>query len=69
LWVVVVPGVDLEELELLPPHPATARVDIDTAAIVSMAASGVLLMGRAPIVAGGLGRPPYQAFHRPIEPA
>ncbi len=33
---------------------------------VSMAVSGVLLIGRAPIVARGLGRSPYQAFAAPI---
>jgi EmrB/QacA subfamily drug resistance transporter len=56
----------VEEEELLLPHPATAVVLARTARAVSMAVSGVLLMGRAPIVARGLGRPPYQAFAAPI---
>jgi hypothetical protein len=69
--VVVVVGVVLdvgvaldfvEEDELLEPHPATATVLASTAKAVSMAVSGVLLMGRAPIVAAGLGRAAYQAF-------
>ena len=58
-------GVELvedEEDELLLPHPATATVLASTARAVSMAVSGVLLMGRAPIVARGLGGPPYQAL-------
>jgi hypothetical protein len=38
----------------LPPHPATTKVLASTATSVRMAVSGVLLMGRAPIVAGGL---------------
>jgi hypothetical protein len=61
--VVLLVGVVLfavEEEELLLPHPATASVLASTATAVSMAVSGVLLMGRAPIVAAGLGRPPYQ---------
>jgi EmrB/QacA subfamily drug resistance transporter len=67
--VVVVPvgvlllvGVELvEEDEELLPHPATAKVLASTARAVRMAVSGVLLMGRAPIVARRLGGPPYQA--------
>jgi hypothetical protein len=58
-------GVELvfvDEDELLEPHPATATVLARTARAVSMAVSGVLLMGRAPIVAAGLGRAAYQAF-------
>jgi hypothetical protein len=51
-WVVVVLDFDDEELLLLPPHPATATVGARTARIVSMAVSGLFLMGRAPIVAG-----------------
>jgi len=51
-----------EEDELLLPHPATAIVLASTARAVRMAVSGVLLMGRAPIVARGLGGPPYQAL-------
>ena len=43
------------ELLALPPHPATATVAARTASSVSMAVSGVRLMGRAPIVARGLG--------------
>jgi EmrB/QacA subfamily drug resistance transporter len=69
LWVVVVLLVVVcfeLELVLLPPHPATAKVLARTAASVSMAVSGVLLMGRAPIVARGLGSPPYQPFAAPI---
>ena len=45
----------------LPPHPATATLLAKTARSVSMAASGVLFVGRAPGVIRGLGRPPYQA--------
>ncbi len=52
--------------EDLPPHPVTAKVAARVATSVSMAVSGVLLMGRAPIVARWLGRPPYQAFSPPI---
>ncbi len=64
LVVVVAPVVDLEEEELppLPPQPATATVLASTATSVSMAVSGAVLMGRAPIVARGLGGSPYQAF-------
>jgi EmrB/QacA subfamily drug resistance transporter len=68
--VVVVVGllvVDLVlEFPLLPPHPATAKLLARTAAAASMAASGVLLIGRAPVVIGvrRCGRPPYQAFPR-----
>jgi hypothetical protein len=63
--VVLVVGVGLdlvEDDELLEPHPATAMVLASTATAVSMAVSGVLLIGRAPIVARGLGRAAYQAF-------
>jgi EmrB/QacA subfamily drug resistance transporter len=56
----------LVEDELLEPHPATATVLASTARAVSMAVSGVLLMGWAPIVARGLGRAAYQASARPI---
>jgi EmrB/QacA subfamily drug resistance transporter len=56
----------VDEEELLLPHPATAIVLARTARAVSMAVSGVLLMGRAPIVAAGLGRPPYQSLALPI---
>jgi EmrB/QacA subfamily drug resistance transporter len=66
LLVGVVLVVDFDEEDELP-HPATATVLARTAAAVSMAVSGVLLMGRAPIVARGLGRPHYQAFARKIE--
>jgi hypothetical protein len=55
-----------EEEELLLPHPATAIVLARTTRAVSMAVSGVLRMGRAPIVARGLGRAAYQAFPPPI---
>jgi hypothetical protein len=63
--VLLVVGVE-EELPDLPPHPATTTVVARTAKIVSMAASGVLLMWRAPIVARGLGSAAYQAFSPPI---
>ena len=63
--VVLVVGValeeDVEDDELLP-HPATAIVLASTASAVRMAVSGVLLMGRAPIVARRLGGSPYQAL-------
>jgi EmrB/QacA subfamily drug resistance transporter len=55
-----------DEEELLLPHPATATVLASTASAVRMAVSGVLLMGRAPIVARGLGGSPYQAVATPI---
>jgi hypothetical protein len=58
--------VEDEEDELLEPHPATATVLASTARAVRMAVSGVLLMGRAPIVARGLGGPPYQALATPL---
>ncbi|HEX8714847.1 MAG TPA: MFS transporter, partial [Solirubrobacteraceae bacterium] len=61
--VVLVVAVDEE---LLLPHPATAIVLARTARAVSMAVSGVLLIGRAPIVARGLGSPPYQGLASPI---
>ena len=61
--VLVVDG--LEELVALPPQLATIRVAARAATSVSMAVSGVLLIGRAPVVIDvrGFGRPPYQAFH------
>lgn len=63
--VVLLVGVELvvaeDEEELLLPHPATAIVLASTARAVTMAVSGVLLMGRTPIVARGLGGSPYQA--------
>jgi EmrB/QacA subfamily drug resistance transporter len=49
-------------LPVLPPHPATVPVAARAAASVSIAVSGVLFMGRAPIVARGLGGSPYQPF-------
>jgi hypothetical protein len=53
--------VDVDEEELLPPHPATTTVLASTATSVSMAVSGVLLTGRAPVVVPpGLGGSPYQ---------
>jgi EmrB/QacA subfamily drug resistance transporter len=69
--VVVVVGVLLvvglaEELPALPPHPATAKVAARATTSVSMAVSGVLFMGRAPIFAAGLGGPPYQGPEAPI---
>ena len=78
LWVLVVlvgvvllVGVELVlelvvEDEELEPHTATAIVLARTAAVVSMAVSDVLLMGRAPIVARGFGRSPYQALTPPF---
>jgi hypothetical protein len=62
--VLVVAGLEEEELPPLPPHPATTTVAASVATSVSMAVSGVLLMGRAPIVivVRGFGRSPYQAF-------
>jgi hypothetical protein len=53
-----------DELASLPPHPVSATVAASVATSVSMAVSGVLLMGRAPIVivVRGFGRSPYQAF-------
>lgn len=45
---------DVEEEELLLPHAAIETVLARTAVSVSMAVSGVLLMGRAPFVTGGL---------------
>jgi hypothetical protein len=71
LWVVVVVvgvvvGAALvvaveEEPPDLPPHPAAAKVLARTTTSVRMAVCGVLLMGRVPIVASGLGIPPYQS--------
>jgi hypothetical protein len=62
--VVVVVGlvvvVVVDEPPFLPPHPATATVLARTATSVRMAVSGVLLMGRAPVIARGLGGSPYQ---------
>jgi EmrB/QacA subfamily drug resistance transporter len=54
------------ELVLLPPHPATATPLVRSARLVSMAVSEDFLIGRAPIVAEGLGRSPYQASAGPI---
>ncbi len=54
------------ELVPLPPHPATATPLARSARLVSMAVSEDFLIGRAPIVAEGLGRSPYQAFADPI---
>jgi hypothetical protein len=58
--------VDEDEDEPLLPHPPTAIVLARTASAVSMAVSGVLLMGRAPIVARVLDGAAYQAFPPPI---
>jgi len=69
LVVVVAPGVVVEVvagLEVwveepdLPPQADSATLLASTAASVSMAVSGVLFMGRAPFLARGLGRSPYQ---------
>jgi EmrB/QacA subfamily drug resistance transporter len=59
-------AVEDEELSLLPPQPATTAVLASTATSVSIAVSGVLLMGRAPFVARWLERSPYQGLLRPI---
>jgi EmrB/QacA subfamily drug resistance transporter len=70
--VVVVPGVlfvagfAVEVLAVLPPQPATATAAASAAASVSIAVSGVLFMGRAPVVARGSGGSPYQPFAAPI---
>jgi hypothetical protein len=65
--VLLVVGVALvvDEDELLP-HPATAMVLARTATVVSMAVSEVLLMGRAPDLARGFERSPYQSFALPF---
>ncbi|HEY2282752.1 MAG TPA: MFS transporter [Solirubrobacteraceae bacterium] len=63
--VLLVAGVAVE-LPDLPPQPATAKVLARTAASVRIAVSGVLLMGRAPVVVCGLGRSPYQPPAAPI---
>jgi hypothetical protein len=71
LWVVVVVVVVgvvvgllvvvvVDELPLLPPHPATATVVARTASVVSMAVSDVLFTGLAPVVPRRLERSPYQ---------
>ncbi len=71
LWAVVV-GVllvaglaDEEELVALLPQPAIATVAARAAARASIALSGVLFMGRAPILARGLGGSPYQPLAVP----
>ncbi|HLB21742.1 MAG TPA: MFS transporter, partial [Solirubrobacteraceae bacterium] len=67
--VLLLVGVELveeEDDELLLPHPAIATVLASTATAVSMAVSGVLLMGWPPIVARGLGGAAYQAFSQQI---
>ncbi len=53
-----------EEL-LFPPQAAITKVIESAARSVSMAVSGNLRIGRAPIVARGIGGPPYQA---PVAP-
>jgi hypothetical protein len=61
-------GVDVDfDEEELPPHAATATVHARRASSVSMAVSGVLLMGRAPVVDPRLGGPPYQAPAKPAD--
>jgi EmrB/QacA subfamily drug resistance transporter len=71
--VVLEPGVAFDvdvafdEEELLP-HAATAMVHARRASSVSMAVSGVLLMGRAPVVDPRLGGPPYQAPATLVDP-
>jgi hypothetical protein len=49
--VVLVAGLEDELDDELPPQPAIRTVLARTAKIVSIAVSGVLLMGRAPVVA------------------
>jgi hypothetical protein len=49
----------VDDEELLLPHPATARVLARMATVVSMAVSDVLLMGRAPDLARGVGHSAY----------
>jgi EmrB/QacA subfamily drug resistance transporter len=56
----------VEELPPLPPHPVTATVLARVASSVSMAVSDVRFIGRAPILARGLGRSPYQSFAPPL---
>jgi hypothetical protein len=65
--VVVDVDVVFDEEELLP-HAATATVHARRASSVSMAVSGVLLMGRAPGIDPRLGGPPYQAPAKPADP-
>ncbi len=55
-----------EEFPDLPPHPLVATVLVRAIASVRIAVSGVLFMGRAPIVVCGLGRSPYQSPATPI---
>jgi hypothetical protein len=66
--VLLVVGVALvvDEDELLLPHPDTAAVLARTATVVSMAVSEVLLMGRAPDLARGFERSPYQSLAMPF---
>jgi hypothetical protein len=64
--VLLVVGVAEEVAPPLPPQPATARVAAMAATSVSIAVSGVFFMGRAPVVARGLGDSPYQRFATPI---
>jgi hypothetical protein len=64
----VVVGAEDEVLPPLLPQPATATVLARTAAVVSMAVSDVLLMGRAPNLARRFGRSPYQAFAALADP-
>jgi hypothetical protein len=59
-------GFVVEELPDSLPQPATATVLARVAASVSMAVSGVLFIGRAPIVARGLAGSPYQPSETPI---
>jgi len=66
--VLLVVGLAEEELAALPPHPPTATLVARAATSVSMAAGGVLFMGRAPVVARGLGGSPYQPFAAPADP-
>jgi EmrB/QacA subfamily drug resistance transporter len=56
--------VAVEELAVLPPQPA-ANVLPRATATVSMALSAVLLIGRTPSVARGLGGSPYQPSQAP----
>jgi EmrB/QacA subfamily drug resistance transporter len=54
-----------ETAALPPPQAAIASAAAAAARTVSMAVSGVRLIGRSPVLARGLGRSPYQAFTAP----
>ena len=60
-WSASSDGLLFEEELLFPPQAAITKVIDSAARSVSMAVSGNLRIGRAPIVTRGLGSPPYQA--------